>query len=347
MPNLRPQPLYDQNAFDDVDEVAAQAATAAEAAAEESDIKTLRSLVTQLYSGKSARKSAEKTTPRHAETFKNDPPRFKNAQAEMTQPAERVKPATPRLSKSLSEEELLTKINDSITQKRISILLQPVASLPGRHILFQECFTRLYDEDGMEIGPERFLAVAVSQGLMPTIDQLSLYFLLEYLTKIVNRQENNSYFCNISAHTIGNPVFFKAFLSQLEANPSVTAKLIIEISQTDIEQGGVALLQSIKNLKQVGFRLSMDQVFHAEHGIDLALRLGFDFIKLRAPTLMVYLDNSYQSRDDANQAVKQWQNQGLAIIAERVESEIALKELSEYDVNFAQGYLLGPPVKME
>ncbi len=307
---------------------------------DKTDLKKMRNLVTQLYGRKL------KDEPDQAlDNEEDEPPRprlFADS-PNSTIPKPPSHAAPPRALRDLSEAEILTKVEQALEKERIELSLQPIVSLPGRHILFQECYARLKDEQGVTIGPEHYLAPAVNADLMPTIDDMLLQYLLTYLSQSANQQKNIGYFFNLSGQTIKNPNFFNQFLKLLEAMPGIGSRLIIELNQLDLNPEDTDLVKAITNLKKVGFRLSMDHVQQPDRAFQLAFDLSFDFIKVRAPRLMVYLDTDKQQTDQANQRLQQWRSSGLEVIAERIESEVSLKELMQYDIHFAQGYLFGPP----
>ena len=317
---------------------------------DEADAKKLRSLLSQLY-GSATQALVKRGRDEHQDMDEegdeeHDDVRPNVMARPIPTPPAKATSAPPRLESEMDDATLLEKVKNALDEERVKVTLQPIVSLPSRHIMFEECFARLYDEQGMEISPQRFITIAQEAGMMPIIDQLLLYHLLEYLGTIVNQQKHTRYFCNMSAHTINNPAFFKQFLSQLEANPDIISKLIFEVAQADIEQGDEDFLKAIQSLKKVNFKISFDQVYHAGQAIKQAEAMGMDYVKIRGSMLLVYLESNFPDVAAANHYLAKLRDKKLEIIAERVESDVALRELGAYDIRLGQGYLFGMPEPM-
>ena len=269
-----------------------------------------------------------------------------SAREEMPRPARRPEgmtrkiPTPPRLARELSPEQLLDNVREALEQERVAIYLQPVVDLTTRKPRYQECYTRLIDAHGQEIGPERFLGVAEQAGLMPTIDQLLLFHGLRQL-KHQKSSNVEGFFFNLASPTFSDPTFFRQFLEQMEANPELTPRLILEIGEPALVAGGPELLSALRQLRGVGFRLSLDQIVNFSQATDLVDQMGFHFVKMRAPMLLVALD-----QDDGKKTLQKWHEKGCTLVAERIETEAGLREVQEHDVRLGQGFLFGPPQKV-
>ena len=283
----------------------------------EGEIRTLKNLVSQL--------SAREDMPRPARRPEG-----------MT----RKIPTPPRLARELSPEQLLDNVREALREERVAIYLQPVVDLNSRKPRYQECYTRLIDAHGQEIGPERFLGVAEQAGLMPTIDQLLLFHGLRQLKRQTSSKVEGFFF-NLASPTFSDPTFFRQFLEQMEANPELTPRLILEIGEPALVAGGPDLLSALRQLRGVGFRLSLDQIVNFSQATDLVDQMGFHFVKMRAPMLLVALD-----QDDGKKTLQKWHEKGCTLVAERIETEAGLREVQEHDVRLGQGFLFGPPSKV-
>ena len=269
-----------------------------------------------------------------------------SAREEMPRPARRPEgmtrkiPTPPRLARELSPEQLLDNVREALREERVAIYLQPVVDLNSRKPRYQECYTRLIDAHGQEIGPERFLGVAEQAGLMPTIDQLLLFHGLRQLKRQTSSKVEGFFF-NLASPTFSDPTFFRQFLEQMEANPELTPRLILEIGEPALVAGGPDLLSALRQLRGVGFRLSLDQIVNFSQATDLVDQMGFHFVKMRAPMLLVALD-----QDDGKKTLQKWHEKGCTLVAERIETEAGLREVQEHDVRLGQGFLFGPPSKV-
>jgi len=105
---------------------------------------------------------------------------------------------------------------------------------------------------------------------------------------------------------------------------------------------GEAEEANLKYLAGLGFRLSMDQVTTLDLDFAKLKRLGFEFVKVRASTLIYGMSHARAlvAAEDFKDLLAR---NGINLIAERVEDEKTVVQLLEYNVDFGQGYLFGEP----
>ena len=130
--------------------------------------------------------------------------------------------------------------------------------------------------------------------------------------------------------------FCTDFLRFLEENPDLAPHLIFEFNQPDFENLPASVGPFLDRLTGLGCRFSLDQV--ADLSVDtqaLAAR-GFSFLKLSTDRVLAELEPDAPMLQAAVQAK-------IEIIAEKVEDEEALREIIDYKIPFAQGYLFSEP----
>jgi cyclic-di-GMP phosphodiesterase TipF (flagellum assembly factor) len=149
-------------------------------------------------------------------------------------------------------------------------------------------------------------------------------------------------FCNVSASTLSDPVFFRQFLDFMDANRALSNALMFEFTQSAYRALGPLEHESLTALSELGFRFSMDHVTDLRlEPKELADR-SFRFLKVPAKLL---LNPAVASQSDIHPGdlADLLARSGIDLIAERIEAESMVVDLLDYDVRFGQGFLFSPP----
>ena len=254
--------------------------------------------------------------------------------------------ATPRLAGPYAGEQpeaaMLEIIRCALEGNRVDLYLQPVVSLPQRKLRFYEALSRLRSEDGSIIMPAQYIRIAAPAGLMSVVDNLLLFRCVQVVRRLTQRHRDVGVFCNISGHTLTDSEFFPQFLDFMHHHRDLAGQIIFEFSQESVLAASASEEANLRYLANLGFRLSMDQVTKLDLDFAKLKRLGFQFLKVRATTLISGMKDA-----GAAVAAEDFKNllarNGVNLIAERVEDEKTVVQLLEYNVDFGQGYLFGEP----
>jgi cyclic-di-GMP phosphodiesterase TipF (flagellum assembly factor) len=236
----------------------------------------------------------------------------------------------------LSREQILDIAHEALREDRVDLVLQSIVTLPQRKRRFYECFSRLRTREGYCVLPEQYIALATEEGFVTAIDNMLLFRCMQLVRKIRRKGEDLDFFCNVSRRTLEDGDFCTDFLRFLEENPDLAPHLIFEFNQPDFENLPASVGPFLDRLTGLGCRFSLDQV--ADLSIDtqaLAAR-GFSFLKLSADRVLAELEPDAPMLQAAVQAK-------IEIIAEKVEDEEVLREIIDYKIPFAQGYLFSEP----
>ena len=248
----------------------------------------------------------------------------------------------PRRFQGMSRDaigELVAKAADS---NRIDLYLQPIVTLPQRKVRFYEALSRLRTEQGDIIPAGDFIDVAESVGLMPKIDNMLVFRCVQVVRRLQLKSRDVGLFCNISASTLTDTIYFRQFLDFMEANRALAGSLVFEFTQEAYRAFGPLEYESLSALAERGFRFSMDHVTDLRlEAKELADR-SFRFLKVPAK-LLLNRAASAQSDIHAEDLADLMARSGIDLIGERIENESMVVDLLDYDVRFGQGFLFSAP----
>lgn len=248
----------------------------------------------------------------------------------------------PRRFQGMSREQIGELIARAADANRIDLYLQPIVTLPQRKVRFYEALSRLRTEQGDIVPAGDFMDVAESVGLMPKIDNMLVFRCVQVVRRLQLKSRDVGLFCNISASTLTDTIYFRQLLDFMEANRALAGSLTFEFTQEAYRAFGPLEYESLAALAERGFRFSMDHVTDLRlEAKELADR-SFRFLKVPAK-LLLNKAASAQSDIHAEDLADLMARSGIDLIGERIENESMVVDLLDYDVRFGQGFLFSAP----
>lgn len=246
--------------------------------------------------------------------------------------------STPLTFSALSVEEIARAVENN----SIDLYLQPIVTLPQRKVRYYEAMSRLRSEAGDIVPAGDFIDVAEKAGLMPKIDNLLVFRCVQILRRLQQKSRDVGLFCNISASTLADPIYFGQFLDFMKDNRALAPALTFEFTQGAFRNFGAVEHASLAALAACGFRFSMDHVTDLRIEPKELAKCSFRFLKVRSKLLLSQtLDKQSDIHpEDLADLLSRW---NVDLIAERIESETMVLDLLDYDVRFGQGFLFSPP----
>jgi len=250
-------------------------------------------------------------------------------------------PATS-YARTPGDPAMLEIIRRSLEENRVDLYLQPIVSLPQRKVRFYEALTRLRSADGSVVMPSQYIKVAAPAGLMSVIDNLLLLRCVQIVRRVSQKNRDVAVFCNISGQTLADKEFFPQLLEFLRSNRDLSNQIVFEFAQDTVLGVSRAAEAGFKALRELGFRLSMDQVVALDCDFARLRPLGFHFIKVKARTLISGMKqaNAPVAAEDFSKLLSR---AGLNLIVERVEDEKSVVQLLDLSLEYGQGFLFGEP----
>jgi cyclic-di-GMP phosphodiesterase TipF (flagellum assembly factor) len=213
-----------------------------------------------------------------------------------------------------------------------------MVTLPGRKPRGFEVLARLRSADGTLITPDRFLAVAVHDRLLPTLDRLVLARVTQLIRDTDRHRHAVNFFCNLAHPTLADSGFAAEYLGGGGDRHGVRDKLVFEIGQRELTAEMTAPLSVVNELAQVGFRFSMDRVEHLEFDLANLASRGLRYLKLGYG-----LVNAAERRGELAELRRRLSGLPIELIVEKIETEAQAHELEPLGIEIGQGFLFGEP----
>lgn len=246
------------------------------------------------------------------------------------------------IGRMATDEQVLQLVNAAVRQDRIDLFLQPIMALPQRKLRFYEMFSRIRIKPDVYLPAERYIAVAMSQDLVPAIDNLLLLRGLQ-LIREVQDDAGGAFFCNITSVTLNDPKFMGDLVEFIAQNRGMAPRLVFELGQRDLATMSPDVLPILEGLSRLGCRFSMDQVRSLSFDFAHMEARHIRFIKADADLVILEMkDRGGMARLKRLKA--ELDTNGIDFIVTKIESERQLVELLDLGIDYGQGFLFGKPV---
>lgn len=227
----------------------------------------------------------------------------------------------------------------AIADNRLRLAFQPVVDAKSRKPAFFEALVRIENKDGGLVDAKDFILATERLGLVRLVDHRTLALALTAL-----ETHDVTLSINISGDTCHDPAWLSALSTAIEINPSLAARLIIEITESHVSIQTDEIREFVEAVHGLGVRVAVDDFGAGYTSFRILKDLPFDIIKIDG-------DYARNMRGDPRDQVFV---RSLVSIAQAVNAQTVVEWVDDADtadllaawnVDFLQGYGFGKPVR--
>jgi diguanylate cyclase (GGDEF)-like protein len=238
------------------------------------------------------------------------------------------------------------KIRNALTQNRLSLATQPIASLADGAIERFELLLRMRGESGELLPASAFIGVAERSGMIQELDRWVVGQALDLLEVRERAGDPVSLHVNLSGASLTDISVLEYIERRLDEGDADPSRCTFEITQTARVEDLETAAGFADRLTEFGCEVAIDDYGAGFGPFEYLKRFPFDVIKIDGAFIRDLAHN------DADQLTVQAivgiaQGLGKTTIAEFVEDEETATMLRAYGVDMAQGYHLGAPVGLD
>ncbi|TDC84850.1 bifunctional diguanylate cyclase/phosphodiesterase [Micromonospora sp. KC606] len=249
-------------------------------------------------------------------------------------------------SRSLRRLGLAGDLRRALDEGGLDVYFQPKVTLRDRRLVGVECLARWEHPTHGTVAPDDFVPVAEHTG---QLGRLTEFVLREGLRRSRNWGHVDQALAvavNISARTLTDQHFPARVRGLLDEYGVPPQRLTLEIKESGVLDGTDRRIPTLRRLRDLGVRLSVDDFGTGDSSLAHLRRL---------PVHEVKVDRSFvqgMATDPGdlaivNAVVTLSQQFGLTVVAEGVESELTLELLQDIGCEIGQGFLFSRPLPYE
>ncbi|HCY64126.1 MAG TPA: hypothetical protein DHV59_15155 [Oxalobacteraceae bacterium] len=235
------------------------------------------------------------------------------------------------------------RLKRAVKKGDLQLHYQPIVDIHSGQLIGAEALVRLADSDTETVGPDRFIPVAESSGLITELG--------EWVVKEVCRQQEswrNEGIKIIVAMNV-SPIQFKqhAFadrFTDIVLNSGVDPSCLeIEVTESAVMERMDEAIAILNRIKSHGIKVALDDFGTGYSSLSSLSSLPLDKIKVDQ-SFVRRIERDQSSRVVTDAIIALGRSLELKVVGEGIESEKTLRYLQDHGCNQAQGYWFSKPL---
>ena len=231
-----------------------------------------------------------------------------------------------------------------VEAERVELWLQPVVTLPQRHVRSYLARPHVQAAEGAHFGPDVIRPILARRRRIERLDALAFARALVVAARLAESGRDTAIVLRLSREALGNPAFIEGAAGRLGGDPAAAERLVIDVPFAEAETLSALEIDALARLRSCGARLSVSEAPSLDLDWAALGRRGYSQVGLDAAAILA-------PRPHATTAflVAEAARAGLALVAGGVDRESLIPDLLDFDVPFAVGPALAParPVRAD
>ncbi|MFC0337694.1 PAS domain S-box-containing protein/diguanylate cyclase (GGDEF) domain-containing protein [Kushneria avicenniae] len=238
----------------------------------------------------------------------------------------------------------MDEIRRALSEKRFELAVQPIACVEHGTIQHYEVLLRMRDENGNLAMPGLFIPAAERSGLIVEVDRWVLCESLDLLVRLQERPITLA--VNISGTTLQDENFSDFVEQALKVRQLDPERLILEVTETAAVTDFSAANNLLKGVQALGCKIALDDFGVGFSSFHYLGQMPSDYIKIDGSFVSEMLKSS-ENRLVVKAIADVARGFGKKVVAEFVSDAQILEALKGLNVDYAQGYYVGLPIRPE
>lgn len=237
-------------------------------------------------------------------------------------------------------------IEQALIHHNFILFYQPILDIKNNKISHYECLIRMLDEDGSLIMPDEFIGIAEELGIISKIDR---WVIKEAIKKHVHFKQVGQHYkmsINLSGSSFNDTSIFETISKELSDYNVDAEQIVFEITETSAVSNFLAAQSLIQKIKNLGCAFALDDFGVGFSSFYYLKHLPADYVKIDGAFIR-QVDKNNEDKIFVKALAEVSQALGKKVIAEFVENEAILDILKDFGIDYAQGYLIGKPERLD
>jgi diguanylate cyclase (GGDEF)-like protein len=236
---------------------------------------------------------------------------------------------------------LITDLRRAIDEDQLSLVYQPKVAMASRSVRSLEALVRWTHPELGAVSPAEFVPLAESTGGSRQLTNWVLGAAIRQMGEWRRQGLELDLAVNLSAPDILDPDLSDEILRLLRRHQVDSTSLLLEITESAVMRDPQVAVRNMQWLRVAGLRFAIDDFGTGHSSLSQLSVLPVDELKI---------DRSFMSPADpgavtiVTSTIELGHSMGLKVVAEGVEEADAWNLLRRLGCDFAQGYLISPPL---
>jgi EAL domain-containing protein (putative c-di-GMP-specific phosphodiesterase class I) len=236
---------------------------------------------------------------------------------------------------------LVTDLRRAIDEDQLSLVYQPKVAMASRSVRSLEALVRWTHPELGAVSPAEFVPLAESTGGSRQLTNWVLGAAIRQMGEWRRQGLELDLAVNLSAPDILDPDLSDEILRLLRRHQVDSTALLLEITESAVMRDPQVAVRNMQWLRVAGLRFAIDDFGTGHSSLSQLSVLPVDELKI---------DRSFMSPADPSavtivtSTIELGHSMGLKVVAEGVEEAAAWNLLRRLGCDFAQGYLISPPL---
>ena len=242
-----------------------------------------------------------------------------------------------------SEISLIKKIEEGFRKDEFKMYLQFIVDNKAKKIVSAEALSRWENSTDGIISPASYIGLMEQTGLIVKLD----YYMFEKVCKKLSEWKGTDFdeltiSCNFTRITISEKDFVEKIRSIADKYDFDASKLLIEITEDSIEKNLEVAMDNILRVKQLGFRIALDDIGSGYTSLINLCEYPIDVVKIDRDILL--LANRERRKKLFLGIISLAHYLSLKVVCEGVETDEQNCLVSESDCDYIQGWYYSKPL---
>lgn len=247
------------------------------------------------------------------------------------------------LKKMTPEDIRNLSIKNSLSKENIRLVYQPVVDAKTMQPQFCEVYLRLLNYYGEELMPSEFIPVLRHFNMLENLDEMMLEKVIKKIQSLQSTDSSAKISLNISSGAFNSDKFLKKLKSSFITGEISTENVMLEIPALEVinDEKSAEFIDDLTNYG-VHFAVSISSLGNQTMKKILSHKIKYAKIDMSEFSNVL---ESEEKQKTLKQILTNSKNNGISIIAERIETELMFKLAKSLDIQLLQGYYIGKPKK--
>lgn len=242
------------------------------------------------------------------------------------------------------KRQIIKILKEKLADESFEMYYQPIFSVKEDKFLYAESLMRMNDTPIGPIYPDEFIPIAEETGLIIDIT----YVILDKVCKFINRLRSQGIgieciHVNFSGIQFSQPNLVERILEIIDRNHTPSSSIKIEFTESTLAESTKTVNDFAMEMEQHGIEMGLDDFGTGYSNFATVIRIPFGTVKLDRSLVKASMDNETSALAIKNM-VHTFQDLGMKVVMEGVETEEQREKMIEFGVDQIQGYYYSRPL---